>query len=866
MFKLRPYQEEAIRAVQRDWADGLTDVLVTAATGTGKTETFLALLAEELGRDQKARALILCHRRELIEQPLERLWLRFPEMALQSGMVMADRNETDKRIIAATVQTLADPGRVDAILRHGAIGYLVRDEAHRAVTPTDMAILERLRFANPQMKHLGVTATPIRADGKGLKVVYQKESYHYGIREAVKGGALVPPRWLAIQTGISLANVSQHDGDYSNSGLADVFETANCFDLVVESHRKYADGRQAMAFTPSVAGAYDLARRFTEAGYPAGAADGTTARNDRAGVLRDFRAGRLSVLVNCMLWTEGIDVPNVSCIHQVRPTRSDGAYVQMIGRGLRTAPGKSDCVAEGQRVLTDRGLVPIERVTLGMKVWDGVEFVSHQGAICKGEQEVITYAGLTATPDHKVWTRRGWMRIGECAANGTDIVVTGSGWKVVRESDGYQRGAAASRETHLSAHQVHAMRDGAMAGAEQSAQGPCWVPQMWASKSKREGSSSRSQVALSESAGSAAAVRESDRGIISSIWGAGDRVPLRVSESYGSLGAGESWVTSRHGDRSHQQQRALRGGELALGDRGAEPCQQPQVEGQRRVSRFQDGASRDSLCRLNLAASSPRGDDTRTDHRAVSSPVVQAKRRVWDILNAGPRHRFTAEGLLVSNCLILDYSPQEARNIVMLGDVLGVDARKDVYIEEKPVGEVMGGFTYDGNVKWLTGNPMELISRELDYLDLNPFAWHRADGWLTLGLGEGSDGIERSLAIQIAGEQCVLWGVAKREGATSVVARLGDGAFETISDEADDLISKHANAILAAKSKQWRKQPASEAQQRFAQKLGVWRDGGSKGDIAAAITHRLTIREIEKGMRHGNVLVREAMPTSGCAA
>ena len=850
MFKLRPYQEEAIRAVQRDWADGLTDVLVTAATGTGKTETFLALLAEELGRDQKARALILCHRRELIEQPLERLWLRFPEMALQSGMVMADRNETDKRIIAATVQTLADPGRVDAILRHGAIGYLVRDEAHRAVTPTDMAILERLRFANPQMKHLGVTATPIRADGKGLKVVYQKESYHYGIREAVKGGALVPPRWLAIQTGISLANVSQHDGDYSNSGLADVFETANCFDLVVESHRKYADGRQAMAFTPSVAGAYDLARRFTEAGYPAGAADGTTARNDRAGVLRDFRAGRLSVLVNCMLWTEGIDVPNVSCIHQVRPTRSDGAYVQMIGRGLRTAPGKSDCVAEGQRVLTDRGLVPIERVTLGMKVWDGVEFVSHQGAICKGEQEVITYAGLTATPDHKVWTRRGWMRIGECAANGTDIVVTGSGWKVVRESDGYQRGAAASRETHLSAHQVHAMRDGAMAGAEQSAQGPCWVPQMWASKSKREGSSSRSQVALSESAGSAAAVRESDRGIISSIWGAGDRVPLRVSESYGSLGAGESWVTSRHGDRSHQQQRALRGGELALGDRGAEPCQQPQVEGQRRVSRFQDGASRDSLCRLNLAASSPRGDDTRTDHRAVSSPVVQAKRRVWDILNAGPRHRFTVEGLLVSNCLILDYAPLESRNIVMMGDVLGSPIRKELTVrDDAEPGEVVGGFTFDGTFNWLMGDVNEIISRKLDYLEMSPWSWHREGGWLSLGLGSASDGVERTMIVSPADDDgvCTLYGVFKRETDRYLSYRvLMRGYWEEVADHTEGLIAKYADPILASREKRWRRQPVTEAQLRFERWYGVQLGGLDRGEASKVITHARAMRVLQR--------------------
>lgn len=559
MFTLRPYQQEAIAAVQRDWAAGLTDVLVTAATGTGKTEMFLALLADELQRQPRARALLLCHRRELIEQPLERLALRFPDLALKAGIVMAERDECDRQIVAATVQTLADPARLDALLRHGAMDYLIRDEAHRAVTPTDMAIFERLRFANPGMKHLGVTATPIRADGKGLRAVYQKESFHYGIREAVKGGALVPPKWLAIQTGISLAKVSQHDGDYSASSLADVYETANCFDLVVESHRKYADGRQAMAFTPSVAGAYDLAQRFTDAGYPAGAADGTTGKRDRAEVLRDFRAGRLAVLVNCMLWTEGIDVPNVSCIHQVRPTKSDGAYVQMIGRGLRAAPGKSDCV-------------------------------------------------------------------------------------------------------------------------------------------------------------------------------------------------------------------------------------------------------------------------------------------------------------------ILDYAPVEARNIVMLGDVLGVDARKDVYIEEVAEGEVAGGLTFDGAIKWLTGNPMELVSRELDYLDLNPFAWHRQGGWLTLGLGEASDGVDRALAIQVGEGSCVLWGVAKRDGAATIVARLCEGDLADVTDEADALIAKHANALLAAKGKQWRKQPPSDAQAAFGKRLGVWQAGISKGDLAAAITHKLTVSEIERQVRRGSVLVRATVPAAECAA
>ncbi len=541
-IKLRDYQQAAIAAVQRDWEAGYTDLLGVMATGGGKTAVFLALLADELSRHPGARALIIAHRKELIEQPVQRLAQFWPEWALRAGIVMAGSDECDRQITVATVQTLASKKRLARLLARGEIDYLIIDEAHHAVADTYVDVIRTLRDRNPRLRHLGVTATPLRADEQGLKQVYQKTSFVYDIKPLVKSGWLVPPRWLAIQTGISLAGVAKRNGDYSAKSLANVYETQNCFDLVVESHKKYADGRQCIAFVETVEGAYKLADTFNEAGISAAAADGTTAKRNRADILADFRAGRTQVLCNVALWTEGLDVPEVSCIHQVRPTQSDGLYLQMIGRALRPVPGKSDA-------------------------------------------------------------------------------------------------------------------------------------------------------------------------------------------------------------------------------------------------------------------------------------------------------------------LVLDYAPLEARNIVMMGDVLGVDARKDVYVREsEEEGEVLAGFTFDGSIKWLTGDPMEIISRELDYLDLSPWSWHREpDGWLSLGLGRASDDIERTLVIGPATEsgQRSLWGIAKREGDRSPRAYLiREGEFEALSEAAEELIEKWANATLAAKGRRWRREFPTEAQVKFAQRLGVYRDGLSKGDLAARITHALAVRSI----------------------
>ncbi len=340
---LRPYQREAIEAVKRDWRDGHKAVLGTASTGLGKTQILLGLLTDELAND-RGRGLILSHRQELVFQPLERLVQFWPEWKGRAGAVMADYDECGRRIVSATVQTLSSERRLKRLLWAGPITHLIVDEGHHCVASTYVELYNKLLASNPDMRTLGLTATPIRGDGKGLCTVFSKESFHYDIRWAVKSGWLVPPRWLAISTGISLAGVKVVAGDFVGAQLADVFETANCFELVAESHKKYANGRQAIAFTESVNGAYRLAEAFRKLGIRAEAADGTTPRDERARLLERYRAGEVDVLCNAMLFCEGVDLPTCSCIHMVRPTKSDGAYTQMAGRSLRLAPGKSDAL------------------------------------------------------------------------------------------------------------------------------------------------------------------------------------------------------------------------------------------------------------------------------------------------------------------------------------------------------------------------------------------------------------------------------------------------------------------------------------------------------------------------------------------
>lgn len=339
---LRPYQIEAVEAVRSDWNGDHPNTLLVMATGGGKTVCFLDLLTREV-TSCNGRGLIIVHTDELVQQPRKAIRQFWPEWDRLSGTIKAKENDTDARLTVGSIQTLRNPNRMKALLDCGPITHLVVDESHRILGPTYLEAIDRLRDANHELRMLGVTATPIRGDKQGLIRVFNHVAGRYDIRLLVKLGYLVPMNGLAIATGVDLARVRKSkDGDYNADTVADILGKANTWDLIVESHRQYGEHRKSLAFTPNVESAYTLAEAFRTAGITSDAIDGKMKTDSRRRVLENFTSDKIEVLVNCNIMTEGVDIPAISLIHMARMTRSDSLYAQMVGRGMRLFPLKTD--------------------------------------------------------------------------------------------------------------------------------------------------------------------------------------------------------------------------------------------------------------------------------------------------------------------------------------------------------------------------------------------------------------------------------------------------------------------------------------------------------------------------------------------
>lgn len=337
----RVYQQEAIDAVVEHWAAGIRNALVVLPTGCGKTIVFASLLKQQL--QPRQRALVLAHTDELIRQPRAKLAQVWPEANV--GIAKRDTMQVDRQIICGSVQTLARPKRLAQLLSAGSIDLVIVDEAHHAVAPQYRTILKALKERNPLLCHLGVTATPNRADGKGLIVVYEALAYRKNIKWATEEGYLVPAVGRAIDGVLSLQQVElDENGDYKEAQLISVLDARNWCDHILDTWHAHAEGRPTIAFTVSVPAAKLLADRYNRDGIPAAYVYGEMDAEARRNLLAAYSAGTIKVLCNYGVLTEGFDHPATSCIIMARPTQSQSLYIQCVGRGLRPAPDKSDCV------------------------------------------------------------------------------------------------------------------------------------------------------------------------------------------------------------------------------------------------------------------------------------------------------------------------------------------------------------------------------------------------------------------------------------------------------------------------------------------------------------------------------------------
>lgn len=326
--------------------------------------------------------------------------------------------------------------------------------------------------------------------------------------------------------------------------------------------------------------------------------------------------------------------------------------------GFDRQRGKSatlGCIAEGSLVLTDRGLVPIENVGIADKVWDGVEFVRHEGVIYKGQKEVMHYGGLTATPDHKVWAsfegEPRTVRLDYAASCGARLIRTGSSGTPVRLGEDHQPRGALHPEglAHADdADRVHGVRTTAVVEPGKLALGSLeGLPVV-------QQSTHAPKVPGSDSHSGQAAVHESSRSELEALRSERNHLRLPLGDRGRALDSGESGRAST-GARvgSSGQRQGVCSGESSVGDARAEYGQQTEYHSGGVPPRGL------ALCGGRSAEEDSPGILPRGNHRSCAScgegeaQELENDRTtvaVYDILNAGPRHRFTVSNVLVHNC------------------------------------------------------------------------------------------------------------------------------------------------------------------------------------------------------------------------
>ena len=314
-FKLRPYQLEAVRAINDKWSEWNRELLVLP-TGCGKTVVF-----NTVAHQRDGNTLILAHRDELIEQARDKYFAMYGE---RPGKIKADENEI-RQITVGSVQTMC---RRDY---SGQFQTVIVDEAHHAISPSYQTVLNQF----PEAKVLGVTATPDRGDKRSLARYFDGIAYEYGLKTAVAEGYLCPITAKTIPLEIDMNSVTVSIGDFQVDSIAESLEPY--LPQIAEAIMLHASARKTVVFCPLISIAQELA------GMIPGAREVNGNSVDRKEILDWFdKAGPGAVLCNAMLLTEGWDCTSCDCVVVLRPTKIRSLYCQMVGRGTRLFPGKDN--------------------------------------------------------------------------------------------------------------------------------------------------------------------------------------------------------------------------------------------------------------------------------------------------------------------------------------------------------------------------------------------------------------------------------------------------------------------------------------------------------------------------------------------
>lgn len=354
-MELRPYQQQAFNAIM-DAMRTEQFILCQAATGAGKTILFSAIIRHCM-EQYKMRIGILAHREILVRQAQDKLLKVWPDGKDKIGIACASAShdvQLFRPVLIGSPQTLAN--RLDAL---PPLHLLIIDECHRLPPRNKESqygdLLQALLAKYPKLRVLGVTATPYRLNhgyvyGKKCRPKsenwFGRMAYGISIETLQEQGFLVPLRAKQAENiEQELAAVSTSAGDFNVAELSAVMSRQVHIQSAVDKYLEYGEGRQhVVAFCVTIEHAEVLREAFEESGIPAAVIHSKMPREERENAMSAFEEGRVTVICNVGVLTEGWDCTAVDCILFCRPTMSPALYVQMVGRGLRLHPGKKDCL------------------------------------------------------------------------------------------------------------------------------------------------------------------------------------------------------------------------------------------------------------------------------------------------------------------------------------------------------------------------------------------------------------------------------------------------------------------------------------------------------------------------------------------
>lgn len=341
---LRPYQIKAKKDIYTAW-DKTDNVMFQMPTGTGKTRLLTSIIKDitEYGKKKKEaiNILIIAHRNELIEQISESLdKYNVPHNTIVKGW--------DKKckfpVSVASLLTLTHPYNLNAAEKLN-IQFIFIDEAHHALANN----YQKLWDLYPNSKKLGVTATPCRMNHKGFLDLFETLVTSMPIKEFIRQCYLSPYKYYSLRSnsivqktidGLELDSF----GEYKESSMSEKMDVGKIRAQLLKSYKRLANGKKGIIYAINIAHAKHICDEYSTAGYNTVCIDSNTKSTERKDLINKFKNGKIDIIVNVDIFSEGFDCPDIEFIQLARPTRSLVKYLQQVGRGLRPTEGKEHCI------------------------------------------------------------------------------------------------------------------------------------------------------------------------------------------------------------------------------------------------------------------------------------------------------------------------------------------------------------------------------------------------------------------------------------------------------------------------------------------------------------------------------------------